>query len=283
MKATDKNRLIGVSLIIYLLALLVAISRTVCLFVFYDPAIGYLQTNWFTVLLRILIPSGVLLCAAAPLLFRKKTLGENQCCPHISTLLRIPAIPAFLTCGIFQLTYGSAHASRLSLFAGLFCMASALFFLFAVLNVLPSLRGRLGALSPWGHAVTIITLTLLLATAYFDMTVTINGPFAGLYWFSLLACALFLLAEMRRDIGRALPRAHLGISFVAMFLCMVSGTGNFLFSMLGETGPAITLSDSSRPFVLLAMSLYILARILSFDLVNAAAPQQSGTTEDIED
>ena len=110
----------------------------------------------------------------------------------------------------------------------------------------------------------ILALVLLLASAYFDMTVTLNGPFAPLYLFSLLSCALFMLFEIRSLIGRAAPRAHLTTGLLALTLSVPCGVGNLLYSILGDPGAGKTIADPARPLPLIAMSLFIAARLVCF-------------------
>ena len=226
---------------------------------------GYFEEGLPATLIRILLLAGVLACVATKWLFPAGVLRAEHLSDHRAIFpLGILAAALSFFCGVTTLTKSAINSSRIGIFAGLFLIAATLFFLFSALSPLPRFRNRVSTMLPYLIVAVLAALLLLLASAYFDMTVNINGPFAPITLFSLLACALFLLCEMRLLIGRPAPRAHLAVSLGALVLSLPCAIGNLLFCFFGDTGAAQTIAEPAFPLTLMAMILYIFTRLLTF-------------------
>ena len=265
MKDLTKSKLKVFSLSVFVITALTAVLRTICLFAFYEPDTGYFRTGVPSVIVTVLYILGLVLCICPLfLLSREQITVSSSFSRNLSFALCCPAVIAFFACGILILGNGATEAIKLDVFTGIFCIISALFFLSSVLSQLPRFQGRFDTSRPWLCIAVIAALLLMLSSAYFDMTVNINGPFTTVFLFSLLSCALFLLSEIRHDIGRPLARAHFVSGLAAFFLSASSAIGNLLFCLFGDTGAGKTLSDPTRPILLLCVSLFVLWRLLSF-------------------
>ena len=265
MKDTTKNKIKVFSLSVFIFTLLTAITRTICLFAFYESNVGYFRAGFPSVIVTALYLLGLALCVCPLFLLpRGRTTVNEGFRRHLSFALRCPAVVAFFICGIIILGNGATQSIKLDILTGFLCIVSTLYFLFSALSELPRFQDRPNASRPWVCIVVIAALLLMLSSAYFDMTVNINGPFTTVFLFSLLACALFLLGEMRLDIGRPMTRIHFVSGLAAFFLSASSAIGNLLFCFSGNTGVGKTIADPTRPILLLTLSLFVLARLLSF-------------------
>ena len=270
MKDLTKSKLKVFSLSVFVITLLTAALRTICLFAFYEPNVGYFRAGVASVIVTALYVLGLALCVCPLFLLpREQITVDGAFRKNLSFALCCPAVIAFFVCGIVILGNGAIRAIKFDVLTGIFCIISALFFLSSALSQLPPFKGRFDASRPWLCIAVIAALLLMLSSAYFDMTVNINGPFTTVFLFSLLSCALFLLSEIRHDIGRPLALAHFVSGLAAFFLSASSAIGNLLFCLFGDTGAGKTLSDPTRPILLLCVSLFVLARLLSF-----TAPKQ---------
>ena len=265
MKDRTKRIPSAIFLTVIAITLLTLAIRTAFLFTAYEAEVGYLQPGLPTILVSILYLLGTAICLGSFFLLPKVGLEANSSMhPIISYALKLPPVAACFLCGIIYLTSGALNSKKIFLLLGAFLLISTLYFIFSLLCDLSHAKPILETTRPWLILFVFAALMLLLATAYFDMTVTINGPFTTLYLFSLLSLAVFFLGEMRNDIHASVPRMHFASGLVALFLNGSSSIGNLLFCMLGNTGTGKTLADPLRPILSLTFSLFVLYRILSF-------------------
>lgn len=253
------------------LTVLTAILRTLFLFTAYDAKTGYLDRGLPTGLIAALYCIGLIACLLPSFLLPKNLLEiQDKICPSLRMITGLLCAVTFFVCGVSFLGSGAIFSNKQDLFCGILSVVSTLFFLFSALSFHPAFKGRFAGWIPWLGFAVIGALLLMLSTAYFDMTVAINGPFTAVYLFSLLSCAMFILLEIRRMIGRPLPRAHLASALIAFFLSASSSVGNLLFCFLGDTGAGKTTADPVRPLVLLALSMYVLGRLITLRIPTIA-------------
>ena len=266
MKDNLQTRLNAVVLGGVTLSILMAIIRSFFLFTAYDAKMGYFS-GIASPLLTTLYGIITLALAASPLLFSKDTVRILPTAGAVSSSIKALNAFIFFFGGIVFWTRGAQNSIKTELIAGIFLIASTLYFLFSFLSDIPKFSGSLQSKRPWTCFFPILSFILLLANSYFDMTVTINGPFATLRLFSLLAGAVFLLNEIRADIDCPLPRFHLGASLVAFFLIFSSSVSNFLLCIKKSGALGATVSDPMCHLILITFSLFVLLRLLSFGTV----------------
>lgn len=238
--------------------------RAVFLFTAYEPKVGYFKAGFPTIFLSALLLLGILCCVSPFLLLPRGALDTGKC-PSRSFLVFSYAVSAaaFFVCGVVILITKATIYDILGMTSGFFCLISAIYFILQIAKLSPKMQQKASVLSPWFCILLIAAQMLLLARSYFDMTVNINGPFTAIYLFSLLSSAVFLLGEMRLEIGIPSPRLHLSAGLTAFFLCCSTAIGNLLLILLGDTGNP-SVSDPTGAVLLLATSLFVLTRLLSF-------------------
>ena len=262
MKNRTKDRLIPILFWGIAFSLLMAILRTVFLFTAYDSQTGYWGFGVLPNLLGILYAIGVIVCAASPLLLPQNSLfdAKNPSRLLSGSVKGFNALIFFLG-GVMFVVNGAQNSKIIELLTGILLILSTLYFLLSAISEFQKDgQKKHTALCFF----TIFAFILLLSGAYFDMTTAINGPFTTLYLFALLSCAIFILNEIRSDIGCALPRFHLAASLVAFLLAFSSSVSNLLFCLFGGNILGRTASDPMRHLLLLAFSLFVLLRLLSF-------------------
>ena len=162
---------------------------------------------------------------------------------------------------------------------GIFSIALAMFFLMNCSSDRTKSAPVSTVLAPWLCMAGIGMLLLLLAFSYFDMTVTLNGPFTTPLIFATLFGSFFFLMEAREKIGRAIPRLHLTLALTAFFLCTSVGVSNLVFSLLGDVTNGVSISESARPVLLLSVTFSAVARLLCFAESSVPAEQSEETAE----
>ena len=129
MKELTKNKLGGFFLAACAITLLTAVVRTVCLFWFYEPNVGYFREGLPSVLVSLLYVLGLAVCICPLLLLPRKQLSASRNSASRTALtLRVPAVVAFFVCGIFILGNSAIQSIKLDIFTGIFCIISTLYF-----------------------------------------------------------------------------------------------------------------------------------------------------------
>ena len=253
------------SLIVLLLTAAATALRTVCLLTQYESQIGYFQESAFTIVYRALLFAGVFACLLSGVLLSKarqanQTPTACQCGKAWAPLYTLAAACCFFS-GIYFLTSRASNSIVLYIATGIFSIGLAMFFLINCSSDKTKSAATSITLSPWLCLAGIPALLLMLVSSYFDMTVTLNGPFAAPSIFAALFGCLFLLAEARMRAMNVSPRFHLAFTHTTFFLCTSVGVSNLIFSLFGDPANGISLSEPARPLLLLAITFATSARL----------------------
>lgn len=253
---------------IFLITVIATVLRSVCVLTEYEAETGYFRESALAGISNAAFAAGAICCLAAAFLFpRIAPLSQASIGSFRETAWKILYLLAAICCffgGIFFLTNRTSNSIIMYISTGILSMLLAMFFL---LNCTPDKTksaARTNTLAPWFCVAGIVLLFLLLMSSYFDLSVAQNGPFTPVFIFSALSGCHFFLAEMGIRIGRGAPRIQFALTLVAFFLCSSVGISGLLFSQFGDVASAVTLAESARPVLLLAVAFAALARLLCF-------------------
>lgn len=241
--------------------LLTAALRSFCLLTRYDPALGYLTDGFLSLLPSLLLLVGIAASFSAFLLRTKHPTTEAP--SKAESLIRASVAALCFFSGILFLINRTSNSMFLYVLTGITAICLAIFFFLSCSPDTTKSAEKTETLRPWFYLVGIFMLLLLLISSYFDMTVTINGPFATPTVFSVLFGCLFFLMEVRAVIGRPLPRLHVSVAAVSFFFCGSVGISGLVFSIWGSAGNAVTVSEPARPMLFLAVGLAAAARLIA--------------------
>lgn len=263
MKNRSYRNLVIIALYSFALTILTVVVRTVLLLTSYDSALGYFRSGFSQIFLSVLLLLG-LVCGSAPLLLIKKGDLEKNRKGLLFVPANVTAAVMFLGCGTALLIKSAVTSTIIGIVAGFLSIVASFYFLIKIAATMPKYQAQALRLRPWFNIVLIFALMLILTTSYFDMTININGPFTSVLQFSLLASAVFCLGELRYDVGRPLPRAHLSAALIALFLTASTAVGNLAFCFFGNAGKGHSLSDPISALLLLALAFFLFAETTAF-------------------
>lgn len=242
--------------------ILVAAARTFCLLTRYDPALGYLTDGFASRLPGLLLFMGTVAIAVSAF-FWKNPAPHGESTSKAEPFFRTATAALCFFGGLLFLTNRSTNSTVLYILTGLLAIAFAIFCFATCTPDTSKSAGTLEALRPWFYLVGILAMLLLLISSYFDMTVTINGPFTTPTIFSVLISCVFFLMEARATMGRPLYRLHTIAATVACFFCLSVGASSLLFSLFGNGGSAVTIMEPARPMLFSAVGCSAAARLIA--------------------
>ena len=249
------------------LTLLTLILRTLSLYRHLDP-IGYFDDSALPTLTTIFLVWGIALCIAYPFLLFKK--GEIEALPPATLADKIAALVAAIATAVATVllttTTSTTDQTLLTALGVLALLCGTGYFIarlkyFAGPTALLSFGVILGAI-------------LLISLTYFDLTVPMNSPHKLSLHLCLLACAVFLLYEMRLAVSTPFPR----VLIMAASLCTlltVSMSGSNLILALRDTSGVLYLAGN---LLSLAIGLCAAWRLIGL-LLPAKSPSQEESEE----
>ena len=244
------------------LTLTAAAARAFCLLTRYDPSLGYLTDGFVSFLPALLLCVGSVAALSAPFLC-EPSASPCKATGKAESLLHTLTAALFFFGGMLFLINRTTNYMILYIITGLLASAFAIFYFVTCTPDTSKSATTVESLRPWFHLAGIFTLLLLLVSSYFDMTVTINGPFATPTIFSVLCGCVFFLMETRADIGRPLGRLHVAAASLACFFGLAGGASSLAFCLLGDAGSAVTITEPARPMLFLAVGLSAAARLIA--------------------
>lgn len=251
------------------LALIAGLLRTYCALSLYDSTVGYWDAHPIATVLSCITVTGLLGCIVGAIL----TAPSYTASPKSQAILYALAGAACFFGGLYH--FGAVKTGTLltDIAIGILSIATAAFFFLLCTPDTTKSASLFSKLRPWLYMVPILLSLVLLVSAYFDMTATINGPFSTPFIFTMLAGAMFFLMEMRNEIGRGLPRMHAMAASIAILLSVSTGMSQLAFSLLGDAGNAVTIANPARAVLALAIAPCAIARLLSFCRKNDTADE----------
>lgn len=261
------------------LTALLCVLRPICMATSYDLSARYFERGVLPVLHTLLYVIGIIGCFVPLLLLPKDSIVCKKSPERSGSVFAMVSAAVFMICGILLALYAARNNMKLELIAGFSAILSALFFFFASMSHHPAWSSTTDSACPWLCIPTMATLILLLASAYFDMTTTINGPFTTLFLFSALFGTVFFLCEMRAYIGRPATRLHFTAALATAFLAVSSSVGNLVFCWFVTNGAERTASNPLRHLLILAVGLYAIARLSCFCVNTPVKSDDSGDND----
>jgi len=246
------------------MTVVLSIIRSACMLTSYDTSVRYFERGFLPTLHTALYFIGAIGCLATLLFLRSRPIFCYRELSKVGTAISLITATTFMICGILLAMYGTRNSMKLEIYAGLLAMISALFFFFSALSYHRAWKKAAAVACPWLCIPTMATLILLLASTYFDMTTTINGPFTPLFLFSALCGCIFFLCEMRGAIGRPAHRLHFVAALTTALLAVSSSIGNLTFCFFVSSGAERAASDPLRHLILLSVGLYAVVRLFHF-------------------
>ena len=277
-----KNKIKIFTTSILALAALLCVLRSICMITSYDLSARYIERGFLPVLHTSLYVIGVAGCFAPLLLLPKDSTACKKALNRSGSVFAITSAAIFMICGILLALHAARNNMKLELIAGFSAILSALFFFFSAMSQHPTWSNTTESACPWLCIPSMATLLFLLASAYFDMTTTINGPFTTLFLFSALFGTVFFLCEMRSFMGRPAPRLHFASALATSFLAISSSIGNLIFCWFVTNGAERTASNPLRHLLILAVGIYAFARLSCF-CVNAPVKTDDSNKDDAAD
>ncbi|MBE6662172.1 MAG: hypothetical protein E7606_02685 [Ruminococcaceae bacterium] len=246
-----KNRLYIFSTTI--LAVLLSVLHAVALCTAYDGSVGYFDGTPLVVTMQILYALVAVWCLVIPFLTAKEsTSAAPPTFPMIFTGYFSGIL--FLFSGILLLRSALASPSTpmLVYLLAIFTLLAAPFFL----TVGKKAHAALGFLA-------LGFLFCLLFYVYFDMYVTINSPLKVALQLSILSALLFVLCEIRRGIGKPMPRITASARHLCVLFCLPTSVAHLVFGASDACG-TLERSVISPVFSLplLALALFALSEML---------------------
>ena len=246
-------------------ALAATALRTICLLTQYDPALGYLQRGALPIVATVITAVGALFCFFCGFAF-PRTRSDNDALPSVAKqrswaiLYTLSAAACFFG-GVYLLTDPSGDSLLFYKATGILALLLTIFFLIGCSGDLTKSASTSAAILLWLPFAGILMLLLLAGFAYFDQTVTINGPLTVPTIFAALFGCIFLLTEVRTRAAKHSTAMQTGLTFIAFFLCTTVGISNLVYCLIGDTARGISISQPARPILLLAISFAAAARL----------------------
>lgn len=219
-------------------ALALSVLRTLSLCLCFDTDIGYFRTG--DALPRVLYIAEALAALAAfcPLLLIKQdTLPRELLAPSLASLSGAGI------CGLFAIVLGGVLFSRVNIlspvpvvFAALLLFVGSAYFFLHFLD-----SKKRGTAPVWcGYALILAALLLLCAT-YFDRYTPMNAPQKVSAHLALLSVMLYMLYELRFQVGREQPRAFAVVAALSFLACGVTGVSGVIGFFVGAGGDLLYL------------------------------------------
>ncbi len=248
-----------------LLALALAVLRTVAVLRHYDGSLGYFEAGArLPEIANLLTLLAFPLCLSAPFTLGGGRLKSAPPRFHLPTVFS-SALLAFLLIAFAALHVTEISAEIVSdaptdpraVFTS--AVAALLSLLGTVSFVLSASMGaEISAKKAFSSSAVVLFALMYTIFLYFDTDLPINAPEKLLAQMTLLAIALFFLYETRIAIAKPMPAVRVGFGFLAMILSASSAVPNLLY--YAANGVAV-LETPVHDFLILGFFLYLAARL----------------------
>ena len=248
-----------------MLALALAVLRTIAVLRHYDIATGYFdEGHLLSQLTNLLTLLALPLCLSVPM-----TLGGDK--------LRIPparfhllsafssALVAFLLIAFAALhvTEITAEVRADAPTSPRVVLTSAVSAILSVLGAVSfiltaSMGAEVSAKKAFSSSSVVLFAIVYALFLYFDGELPINAPEKLLAQVTLLSVALFFLYETRVALGQPMPAVRAGLGFLALVLTVSSSIPNLIYYAVNR---AALLETPVHDFLILSFALYLVARL----------------------
>ena len=248
------------------LTLLTLILRTLSLYRHLDP-IGYFDGSALPTLTTIFLVWGIALCIACPFLLFKK--GEVEALPPAALADKIAALVAAIATAVATVLLASTvrptDQSLLTVLGVIALLCGTGYFI-------ARLKYVTGATALLSFGV-ILSAILLISLTYFDLTVPMNSPHKLSLHLCLLACAVYLLYEMRLAVSTPFPRVLVMAASLCTLLTVSMSGSNLILALRDATGMLYLAGN------LLALAVGLCAAWRLIGLLLPSTPLQEETEE----
>ncbi|MBE6693609.1 MAG: hypothetical protein E7589_02450 [Ruminococcaceae bacterium] len=215
-----------------ILAAVGAIFGSLMLFLNYDAGVGYFKSNAVTVIFTLFYVGGVIWLLLSAIIAKQDRSSETPTNGKLNGVFDlIAAATAIATSVVWALLYFVGSRSNAISIVTVICgILSALYFashFFRARRSAPS--ASVAALL--GFA-TVLWLISIVAYMHFDNFVTMNSPIKTLLVFGLAAAMFATLADVRRLIGRHIPRYSLSAHSITLFCGCASSIPVILYGII---------------------------------------------------
>lgn len=250
-------------------ALIVAALRSAVFALAFDQTKGYSNPGVLSTLLYIVLAlalagcvgGAVIAVAAAHRQSKDVIFTPAKRSPAIK-LISAPVILACTAAVVYSLYHWTQSASTLTL-------VYALAALLAIPYFIPA---KPIATFAWFGLGVLAVCVMSAAIEYFDSAVAMNSPIKLMQQFAALAIALYFLSELYALTGKMQPRRVLLFGSVAVVLGVSNGISNIVAAALGDI---LSPDYLVRALVLLALGLYVAARLMTVSRAPSPKNQQS--------
>lgn len=247
----------------FLLSFVLLLLRCLALSGFYNSEIGYFTPSLFTGIKDALYIISALWCATVPILIPKNKIATDFT-PNSVWLKGASAFCAVLFLFSAVLILRSITLSKLALIGAITAAISALFFILSLFG--NELCQKIRAFT---SICLIASLSVILATLYFDMTIAMNSPHKLCGGFTLMASMVFALCETRTYLGKPLPRLHLTSGLLTFMLGMSFSLSSVIYVLISSptqfASNPILLGNIGHIGIIIGISVYAIARCFAFN------------------
>jgi hypothetical protein len=256
------------------LTLILTLLRFVSLTTFYDVQTGYFNSAPVPKIMNAIYFLGATWCLSTLILIPRSQI-ETKFAPN-SVYVKGASVAAAIIFMISAVCICTADtAPKLQTLCAVFSAISALFFLSSISDkeVIIKVKAFLSI-------ALIASLTIILATVYFDMTIAMNSPHKIHGSFVLMSAMILALCETRAFLGNPMPRLHLATALLT-FMLGVSFALSAVIYLFTVHQPShfvatpIVLGNLGYIGIITGISVYAISRCFSFDESPADKAEES--------
>lgn len=227
----------------------------------YSPSSGQFEKGIFSdVFLPLIYMLALVAFAMFGFLFRTSLTGRTY--KNVLSVLFASGFGALVT--LFWLIslladfFSELHTGPSMIFGVLLILSAIAAVAYFVLCATPTPSHTYAVVLGMGAALFMLAYAFY---AYFDSTFALNSPIKLLDQISAIALAIFFLTETRFRFGAVTEAVFFPVGMAAFLLSASNGIGAIIY-FLAEERPLVV--DTMHDFLFLGLSLYVLARLISF-------------------
>ena len=265
-----------------LLTLTLTFLRVISLAAFYDSGVGYFKPSLIPLVMNGLFALAAAWCLSS--IFTVKA-GEIETVSAPQSLpMQCSSIFAFV---LFVFASLSVIAGRGGAKAPLICaltlLLSSLFFIIPLAK-----QSKLEGVRSFLSIAPIAAFVIILASLYFDITITMNSPHKVLGSFALMSAMVFSLCETRIYLDKPLHRLHFAFSLLTFVLGIPYVLSSAIFLLTAKPSAFVTnpivLGNIGYVCAILGISVFAIARAFGFtqpEILEESADKEAteGTNE----
>ena len=231
---------------------------TVSLFVSYNP-----ETNYFGKSLVYSVAKALIVLTVIGTAFYISTLPKDELSGDSPTTLPVSIISALPAISLLTMSAvifsGSFNSSVLTFVCGACAVISSVYFIFNSIfaDSKNSVKVYLGCFVPF-------TGILIIATTYFDMSVSMNAPAKVFLYIALISFSLWSLLELRTMTEKRYPRMYFALGLITVTLTASASIPWIIAMSVGKLGKPIYPSYIIFNVIAFALSVYVLVRMIVF-------------------